>query len=62
MNQYISNWRIVAAAIIFVIWIGLSFAVFDAMVRGKMGEWWQITIPVAFLWLVYLGIAYFLLK
>lgn len=55
-------WRWLVASILFIIWIALSFLMIDYLETEGMTDWWILVIPIAIIWLVYIGIAYGLIN
>jgi hypothetical protein len=54
-----SWWRYLALVLLFVLWVAFSVGINSYMVGQGYAEWWQILIPLAIIWLIYIGIAYF---
>jgi hypothetical protein len=52
----ISDFKVVVALILLVLFSAVSVGIYTGMVSIGMVEWWQITIPLCFLWLFYAGI------
>ena len=55
-----SSFRIAVLFIIFIIFIALSFWVYDSLTGIGFSEWYINIVPIAFLWLIYLVIAQFI--
>jgi hypothetical protein len=54
------QFRYLALTILFVMFIAFSYAIYEVMVSINYSSWWQYIIPIGFLWLLFLTIAYFL--
>jgi len=55
-------WRYVVLAILFIIWIAFSFAMYNYLAEDVSTDWWIFAIPISVIWLVYVGIAYVLTR
>ncbi len=51
----------VALGIIFIMFVAFSIGINEYMTNHGFLNWWQIIIPLALLWLFYVGIVYVLI-
>lgn len=48
-----SPFRYIILGILFILWVAFSYGIYTIMNNQGFTEWWQILIPLCFLWLVY---------
>ena len=55
-------WRYVVLAILFTMWIAFSYYIYDFLAEEGHTDWWVFAVPISFIWLLYVGIAYVLTR
>jgi len=53
----LSRWAVLALTA--MLWIALSFGIYNAMVEADMGAVWQVLVPLCVWWIVYVGLVRF---
>lgn len=62
MGETTSNlWRWLVTGLLFIVWIGLSFYIYDYVTLEISTEWYAYTIAITVAWLAYVPFAYALL-
>ena len=62
MEMTRNPWRYIVLAILFIIWIAFSYYIYDYLENRGYIDWWIFAIPICFIWLFYVGIAYVLTR
>lgn len=54
-----SAFEFIVLGLVFILWIALSFGIYDYITTCVSTDWWMSTIALCILWLVFVGFVYY---